>query len=161
MAADVFAAFPEVKLRPEQLAGALVQMSSLHVVDADSHILMRLMRSGNTRDFVRRYGDLGDEELREHGGTVAERLVLMNGRIVRERIKANLFSAGGRIARLARNDEQRVRTAFLMVYTRQPSARELEVFTEALSGLSDKARNRAMEDMLWAMVNATEFSWSH
>ena len=33
-------------------------------------------------------------------------------------------------------------------------------FTE-VEGKKGPPRQRAMEDMLWAMVNATEFSWNH
>jgi hypothetical protein len=160
-AEEVYAAFPIRKLRPEQLAGSLVQISRLHAVDAESHILWRLMKSGNVNDFVARYGDAGEEELREQKGTLMQQLVLMNGRIVRERIEANLFNAAGRIAGLSPDDETRVEVAFLTVFSRKPTDQERDHFLARLKGKSGKARQRAMEDMLWAMVNATEFSWNH
>lgn len=160
-AADVFAAFPLTKLRAEQIAGSLVQISRLHAVDAESHILWRLMKTGNVRDFVDRYGDSGEEELREQKGTLMQQLVMMNGQIVRERVEANLFSAAGRIASLSPDDETRVSVSFLIAYTREPSPSELAHFARELKGKTGEARERAMEDMLWAMINATEFSWNH
>lgn len=160
-ASEVFASFPIVKLRAEQIAGSLVQVGNLHTVDADSHAIWRLIHFGNTRDFATRYGDAGDNELSEQSGTIMQRLVMMNGRIVRERVEANIFTAAGRIAALAPDDTTRVRTAFLVAYTREPSDDELATFTGWLAGQRNEGRKRAVEDLLWALVNATEFSWNH
>lgn len=157
----VFASFPVVKLRAEQIAGSLVQLGNLHTVDADSHAIWRLIHFGNTRDFAKRYGDAGEDELSEQSGTIMQRLVMMNGRIVRERVEANIFTAAGRIAALASSDEAAVKAAFLVAYTRQPRPEELTMFTGWLDGKKSEARRRAIEDILWSLVNATEFSWNH
>ncbi len=156
-----FAAFPVVQLRAEQIAGSLVQVSNLHTIDADAHILWRILEAANVNDFVRRYGDAGEDELREQSGTIMQRLVMMNGRIAHERTAANLFNAAGRIAKLAPDDASAVRTAFLVTLTRAPSAAELDHFRAQLGGTRGDARERAMEDVMWALVNATEFSWNH
>src|SRR5262249_37736387 len=129
-----FAAFPATPLRSEQIAGALSQMASLYTLDADSHILWRLMSLGTTRDFVEHYGDAGEDELRPTQGTVRQRLALMNGKVVKDRTEANLFSAAGRIVRLSPNDAERVKAAFWVVLTREPTAAELSHFTERLAG---------------------------
>ncbi|MEQ9324795.1 MAG: hypothetical protein RIF41_36855, partial [Polyangiaceae bacterium] len=152
---------PVVKLRAEQIAGSLVQLGNLHTVDADSHAIWRLIHFGNTRDFAKRYGDAGEDELSEQSGTIMQRLVMMNGRIVRERVEANIFTAAGRIAALASSDEAAVKAAFLVAYTRQPRPEELTMFTGWLDGKKSEARRRAIEDILWSLVNATEFSWNH
>ena len=157
----VFASFPVVKLRAEQIAGSLVQLGNLHTVDADSHAIWRLIHFGNTRDFAKRYGDAGESELNEQSGTIMQRLIMMNGRIVRERVEANIFTAAGRIAALASTDEAAVKAAFLIAYTREPRDDELEMFTGWLAGKKSDPRRHAIEDVLWALVNATEFSWNH
>jgi hypothetical protein len=157
----VFAAFPLTKLRGEQIAGSLVQLSRLTTVDAESHILWRLMRFGAIRDFVDRYGDAGEEELREQAGTIMQSLTMMNGRIVRERIESNLLSAANRIAKLAPDDATAVQVAFLCGYAREPTANEEAALVARLSGTKGKAREDVIEDILWAIVNATEFSWNH
>lgn len=157
----LFASFPMVKLRAEQIAGSLVQLGNLHTVDADSHAIWRLIHFGNTRDFAKRYGDAGEDELSEQSGTIMQRLVMMNGRIVRERVEANIFTAAGRIAALASTDEAALKAAFLIAYTRQPRADELALFTGWLHGKKGEPRRDAIEDVLWALVNATEFSWNH
>lgn len=156
-----FAAFPIVQLRAEQIAASLVQVSNLKTIDADAHILWRILEATNVSDFVRRYGDAGEEELREQSGTIMQRLVMMNGRIANERTQANLFNAAGRIAKLAPNDDSAVRTAFIVTLTRAPSEAELSQFSAQLRDTRGDARERAMEDIMWALVNATEFSWSH
>ena len=77
-------------------------------------------------DFVRRYGDTGEDEFDAHGGTIPQRFVLMNGNIVRDKIKNDLFTAPSRIADLAPDDRKAVETAFLTVLTRRPTPDEEE-----------------------------------
>jgi hypothetical protein len=157
----LFAAFPVSRLRSEQIAGALIQASSLRTVDAESHILVRFFRTINTGDFVNRYGDAGEEELNAHIGTIPQRLVMMNGQMPRERIEASPLNAAGRIATLAPNDDTRVEVAYLVCMSRRPTSEEKTHFVSRLSGLTGDNRNDAVEDMLWALVNSTEFSWNH
>jgi hypothetical protein len=156
-----FAAFPLVRLRSEQIAGSLIQVSSLQTVDADSHVLVRLARLINTGQFINRYGDAGEEELNAHVGTIPQRLAMMNGEVPRDRTKATPFTAAGRINRLAPSNPSRVRIAYLVCLTRPPSSEEESYFVERLAGLKAEDRSDAVEDMLWTLVNSTEFSWNH
>jgi hypothetical protein len=157
---QVYAAFPMTRLRSEQIAGSLIQASSLQTVDADSHILVRTMRFFNTNDFIKSYGDAGDDELNAHVGTIPQRLVMMNGKMPRERIQASPFNAAGRINRLAPSDESRVRTAYLVALTRVPTPDEQAHFVRRLGELKTD-KHQGVEDLLWALFNSTEFSWNH
>jgi hypothetical protein len=157
----VFAAFPMTRLRSEQIAGALIQASSLQTVDADSHIFIRALRFFNTNDFIKNYGDAGDDELNAHVGTIPQRLVMMNGKMPRERIQASPINAAGRISQLAPSDESRVRIAYLVSLTRAPQPDELEHFAGRLSQLKKQEKSQGVEDLLWALFNSTEFSWNH
>lgn len=161
LAASKLAAFPVTPLRGEQIAGALAQVSQLRTIDAESHILWRLMRAGTTSDFVERYGDRGRDELTPAEGTIMQRLTMMNGKVAAERTEANLMSAAGRIAGLAPSDEERVRLCFLVTLTREPTEGEMARFVGRLAGKDREPRREAIEDLLWALVNTTEFSWSH
>jgi hypothetical protein len=156
-----FAAFPATPLRGEQIAGALAQVSSLRTLDAGSHLVWRLMRSGTEREFVARYGDRGRDELSPAQGSIAQRLTLMNGKVAAERVEANLFSAAGRIAGLAPDDQERVRLCFLVVLTRVPTAEELERFAPRFATTTGRERQALTEDLLWTLINTTEFSWNH
>lgn len=160
-AQDLFAAFPMTPLRPEQIAGSLVQLSDPHTVDAESHFLWRLIRFGNTRDFARRYGDAGEDELQARITTITQRLVMMNGNIVNERIEPGLLNAAGRLARMDMDDGRRVDAAFLMAFTRRPSETERDHFVAQLAPHARKQKATALQDMMWSLINATEFSWNH
>jgi hypothetical protein len=157
---QAWAIFPLSRLRPEQVVGGVLQAASVSTVDAESHILFRLARLGQQSDFVKRYGDSGEDEFDGHGGTIPQRLLLMNGKLVREKIEENLFNASARIAQMAPNDARAVEAAYLAVLTRRPTPEESAHFEQALAEPGLK-RTQQLEDLYWALLNATEFSWNH
>ncbi len=157
-----WASFPMTRLRPEQVAQSIIQASSLTTLNRDAHIIQRVKRFGETNDFVKRYGDLGEEEFFEQGGTIPQRLLLLNGKLVHERTEDNLIlNAATRIGALSGSDRKAVETAYLAVLTRKPSTAELTHFIGQLRETKAKARNQVMQDLYWALMNATEFSWNH
>ncbi len=157
-----WAAFPLTRLRPEQVAGSLLQASSLTTVDAESNILVRIIRSTQQGNFVQRYGDTGDDEFGAHGGTIPQRLLMMNGNLLKEKTKESLpFNASTRIAALAPDDATAVETAYLAVLTRRPTDTEMKHFAGRLDGAKKTERNRRMEDIFWTLLNSSEFSWNH
>jgi Protein of unknown function (DUF1549)/Protein of unknown function (DUF1553) len=152
--------YPLSRLRPEQVVGAMLQSASIATIDAESHIVARLMRYGQTNDFIKAYGDTGDDEFDERGGTIPQRLVLMNGNLVRERTKDGLLNASSRIASMAPNDPKAVELAYLCVLGRRPTSGELEHFTIRLAD-TERTRGQRLEDLYWTLLNSTEFSWNH
>ena len=156
-----WAVFPVTRLRPEQVAGSLIQASSLRTIDADSNIVSKLLRFAQQGGFVNRYGDRGEEELIDESGTATQRLLMMNGDLVAERTKADGLTAAQKIAVLSPDDETAVETAYLTLLSRQPSDREKQHFVERLRGTTGPQRGDAMEDLYWVLVNSTEFSWNH
>src|SRR5262249_21938150 len=147
-----WAVFPLTRLRPEQVAGGLLQSSSVSTINADSHILTRMFRVISENDFVRRYGDSGDDEFSGRAGTIPQRLLLMNGTLTRDRIKEDLFNASGRIASLAPDDPRAVETAYLTVLTRRPTPEEATHFEKSLADRTVK-RGQRIEDLYWALIN--------
>ncbi|MCU0879147.1 MAG: DUF1553 domain-containing protein, partial [Pirellulaceae bacterium] len=162
-----WAAFPLTRLRPEQVAGSLIQASSLTTINGEAHIVMRLVKFGQTNDFVTRYGDLGEDEFTARGGTIPQRLLLMNGELVKERTQPNpLMSATSRIAGLSSDPATQIEAAYLTTLSRRPSAEELAHFVARFEEVAPDARNRearalVLEDLYWTLVNSTEFSWNH
>lgn len=121
-----FAAFPLSRMRPEQVAGAMLQSARLRTVDGESPVLVRLIRFFQQQDFVKRFGDLGGDEFEGYAGTIPQRLVLMNGELVRERTGENIvMNAATRIGVVAPDDDAAVEAAFLAVLTRRPTAVEV------------------------------------
>lgn len=157
-----WAAFPITRLRPEQVVGSLLQASSLATIDYESHIVIRIARAVGQDEFVKRYGDAGEDELDPHGGTIPQRLLLMNGSLVQERTKSdNFFHAPWRIAMLAPDDARAVDTAYLAVLTRRPSPEEAEHFARRLRDTRGGRRQQVLEDLYWELLNSTGFSWNH
>ena len=42
----------------------------------------KLTRFGESNQFVKRYGDAGEDEFNETSGTIPQRLLMMNGKVV-------------------------------------------------------------------------------
>lgn len=152
--------FPLTRLRPEQVAGSILQASSIGTINAETHLLGRLIRYGEKQEFVTRYGDDGEDEFDGRGGTIPQRLLMMNGKLVRENVGGGPNAASTRIAWLAPNDARAVETAYLAVLGRRPSLEEAAHFEAALT--KDPAqRGEHIQDLFWALINSTEFSWNH
>ena len=101
--------------------------------------MRKLIKFGQTNEFVRRYGDTGEDEFNDRGGTIPQRLLMMNGEMVTERIGENIvFNAATRIAALTQNNERAVEATYLAVLSRRPTEEELKFFVAKL----EAARNR-------------------
>src|SRR5262249_54043709 len=156
-----WAAFPLTRLRPEQVVGGLLQAASVETINSSSHILVRTLRYFSENDFVQRYGDTGEDEFDGRGGTIPQRLLLMNGELVHDRTKQSPFTAATQIGWLAAADPAAVETAYLAVLTRRPTPEEAAHFQGRLNGSRGDERSRRMEDLYWTLINSTEFSWDH
>ncbi|HEX5443450.1 MAG TPA: DUF1549 domain-containing protein, partial [Pirellulales bacterium] len=158
-----WAVFPLTRLRPEQVIGGVLQAASLHTIDYQSHILVRIARAAGQNDFIKRYGDSGEEEFAAQGETIPQRLLIMNGGQVQDRIKQNIVgNAATQIASLASSDAKAVETAYLCVLTRRPTPEEARHFERMLADTADqRTRAQRMEDLSWCLLNSTEFSWNH
>jgi hypothetical protein len=156
-----FAVFPLTSLRPEQISGSLIQAARIGTIDSDAHVIYRLVKFGQTNEFLKRYGDAGQDEFVEHGGTIPQRLMMMNGEIVKERTQQNIvLNASTRIALLTPDNKTAVETAFLAALTRRPTESELQHFASRLQK-QQPSRMENMEDLYWTLINSTEFAWNH
>lgn len=154
------AAFPVTRLRPEQVSGSVMQSAALTTNDAQAHIFLRLIRFTQQNQFLERYSDRVDDEFDNAGGTIPQRLLLMNGDVVRERIKPTALNASLRVSQLAPTDATAIEAAFLMTLTRRPTPAEAVHFTNLVTK-TDASRSERFEDVWWSLINATEFSWNH
>jgi len=156
-----WAAFPLIRLRPEQLVGSILQATSLSTIDYHSHIIVRLARAIGQNDFIDRYGDAGADELEPQGATIPQHLLMMNGELVAEKTEYNLLGAPGRISRLAPDNASAIEISFLSTLSRRPSKLEQEHFLKQLSEEKSGGTASCQENMYWALINSTEFSWNH
>lgn len=157
-----WAAFPITRMRPEQVAGSVIQASSLRAIDGDSNIVWKLVKFGNTNNFVTRYGDLGQDEFTERGGTIPQRLLLMNGELVQERTNENIvLNATTRLSTLTQSNDRIIEAAYLAILTRRPTPEEHEHFLKRFEGVTGRDRMQLVQDLYWTLLNSTEFSWNH
>jgi len=158
-----WAAFPVTRLRPEQMAGSVIQAASLGSLDAEAHVLFRIKRDIDVGNFVKRYGDRGEDDFDDGGGTIPQRLLLMNGNMVTDNVKNNpLIAASTRISMLSPDVKTAVESAYLAIFTRKPSAEESAHFEDLLAAAkSSNSRSNTLSDLYWTLMNATEFSWNH
>ncbi len=113
-------------------------------------------------DCRKAYGDRGDDEFIQQSVTIPQRLLVMNGSYVSERIKNNpVMNVSTHIAQLASDDRVAVETAYLSTLNRLPTGAELDAFCERLHGTKRNARSQAMSSIFWALINCTEFQWNH
>ena len=163
---EQWAVYPVTRLRPEQVAGSVIQSSSLPTINAQAHLFSQLTKFFQSAEFVQRYGDLGEDEFIDRGGTIPQRLLMMNGELVKDRSGENpLQNASARIAAVTRDNEKAVETAYLATLTRRPSKEELAQFitrlNERFPEQDPSSRAQKLEDIYWVLLNSTEFSWNH
>ena len=158
---ETWAAFPMTRLRPEQVAGAVFQAASLGTLGPQSPWYVRFAALAGSNEFVRRYGDSGEDELTPRGGTIPQRLLLLNGDLIKEKSGDGLFHASQRIAELAPSDRAAVEVAYLTVLTRRPTPEESSHFESRLATTTKQTRRERLSDLFWTLFNSTEFSWNH
>jgi hypothetical protein len=157
-----WSAFPLTRLRPEQVAGSIVQSASLTTIDANSHVVAQITRFFQESGFVERYGDLGEDEFSAHPSTITQRLLMMNGDLVKQRTDDNpVTNAATRIAMLAPDEQRAIEIAYLAILTRRPTSAELAHFRQDPQSKEQITRRQAIEDLYWVLINSSEFSWNH
>lgn len=157
-----WAVFPLTQLRPEQVAASIHQACRIHAIDESSSIVSKLELFGGVNDFTKAYGDQGDDEFIQQSVTIPQRLLVMNGAYVSERIKNNpVMNAATRIAQIASNDKVAVEIAYLSTLNRMPTGAELNAFCDRMHNTKGPARAQAMGSIFWTLINSTEFQWNH
>ena len=155
-----WATFPMTRLRPDQVAGAIIQSTSLSTIDSTAHIITQLVKFGQQNDFVNRYGDAGEDEFAKRSETVTQRLLMLNGDLVAQRLEGGLNSPV-RIAMLSPDAAAAVETVYLAILSRRPTAKELEHFINRLADQNNEQQRKTIQDLYWTLINSVEFVWSH
>jgi hypothetical protein len=159
---EAWAVFPMTQLRPEQMAASIHQACRLKAIDASSSIISQLEMFGGVRDFTQAYGDRGEDEFEEEAVTVPQRLLMMNGSFLSDRIDNNpVMNASTRIASLSSDDAKAVESAYLATLNRHPEPDESAMFATRLAGKTGDERSAALGSMYWVLLNSTEFQWNH
>jgi hypothetical protein len=88
-------------------------------------------------------------------GSITQVLLLMNNQAINQRIKAQGTNLLGRILSAYPDNDEALKMVYLRTLARKPTDREMEKCRQHV----EKAGNRAeaFEDILWALLNSTEF----
>lgn len=159
---QAWAVFPLTQLRPEQVATSIHQACRTKTVDEASNIVSRLEKFGYVNDFTQGFGDRGEDEFIGQSVTVTQRLLMMNGSLVNDRVAPNpITNASSRIGMLAPTDTKAIEVAFLATMNRLPTGAEQSELCEYLKNTRGDDRGEAMADVYWMLLNSTEFLWNH
>ncbi|MCS6978080.1 MAG: DUF1549 and DUF1553 domain-containing protein [Gemmatales bacterium] len=88
-------------------------------------------------------------------GSVPQALMLMNNLALNNQIRAVGDTTLARILRSTRDDREAIEAVYLRVLARKPTASELQTCREYIAQVGN--RGEAFEDILWALINSTEF----
>ena len=112
-------------------------------------------------EFVRRMRPPPGSVTEYRAGTL-QALMLMNGRTTAEATGHGSSSLLGALDAPFMTDEDQVESLFLATLARRPDAEEREACGQALTKCeTPEERHRALSDLLWALVNSTEFAFNH
>jgi len=155
-----WAVFPLIRLRPEQVIGAMLQTNTVKTIDRNSHLFTRAIRFFRELDFVNEFGDPGDAELQERPSTIPQALLHLNGAFADEMAEVTPFGTPGRLRQMAPTPEALLDDAFLVCLTRYPTASERGVLLPTLQE-DGKTSGEGIQDLFWALFNSPEFCWNH
>jgi hypothetical protein len=88
-------------------------------------------------------------------GSIPQALLLMNNPVLNQRIRAQGTNLLGRILTAYPDYEDALRMVYLRTLARKPTDRELDRCRRYLTRIEN--RREAFEDILWALLNSTEF----
>lgn len=88
-------------------------------------------------------------------GTIPQALMMMNSALVHAYTSAQGKTLLAELLARKQSDEQIVAALYEKVLARKPSAQEMEVCRRYIQKVGD--RKEALEDILWTLVNSTEF----
>ena len=92
----------------------------------------------------------------ELAGAIPQALMLMNSPVVNGLMEANSrFTSLGRLVAETDDDEEVTVELYLRCLSREPTDNELATCLEHIRSVGD--RREAFEDVLWALINSTEF----
>jgi hypothetical protein len=149
------------RLRPEQVFEAMVQ--ALEFDEKDKSIpapapssAPALQRHTGLRNMVYQAFKVNPSTpMREVHGTIPQALVMMNSALVHTYTGARGKTVLARLLAEGRSDNEVVIALYQKVLARRPTESEQATCRRYLARVGDRCE--ALEDILWALVNSTEF----
>ncbi len=155
-----FAAQTPTRLRADQVFNALVQVLGLNdpTERAGDNDMMGgpfARQRGPRFQFHVLFGFDPSTSQEDITGNVPQTLFLMNSPLFRGAIAANGNTRLAKILREQKHDGDALSELYLLVLAREPSAREQAAASAYLNEVGN--RSEAFEDLLWCLLNSSEF----
>lgn len=88
-------------------------------------------------------------------GNIPQALFMMNSPLLATQINARGFTKLSGLLRRFPDNEDAINELYIMILSREPSDRELKITTEYLAEVNN--REEAFEDLMWSLLNSSEF----
>lgn len=155
-----FASAAPVRLRADHLFDALIRVLGIKEEEMQpqrSEVMAMARRFGNTPRgrFDALFGFDPSTSPDELTGTIPQALFMMNSAFVNSLIRAGGKTRLNQILDKFKDDEDAVNELYLVVHAREPSPKEMQVCRDYLRQVNN--RQEAFEDLLWSLLNSTEF----
>lgn len=152
-----FAAVCPTRMRADPLFDHLVRVLDLNAVDdpARNRNARNRRRGGVRGQFAQLFGYDPSMPAGDVVGTIPQALFLMNSPVVNRRIRAQGDTPLARILKQYDQDERAVVELYLQTLAREPSPQEIETCLEYVREVGK--RDEAFEDILWSLLNSSEF----
>lgn len=155
-----FAAQTPTRLRADQVFNALVQVLGLNDptenVDDSDMMAGPMARFRNPRNqFHALFGFDPSTPQEDITGNVPQSLFLMNSPLFRNAIAAQGNTRLAKILREQKEDRDALSEVYLLVLAREPSDREAQAAMDHLKDVN--SRSEAFEDVMWCLLNSSEF----
>ena len=150
-----FACATPTRLRSEQIFASIMELAG---IEEDKKTPTRT-RPGQRNDpksqFTRLFGYDPSTPQDDITGTIPQSLFMMNSGIIEQLISTKGNGPLARITRKFSKDKDAISELYLLVFSREPSEKEIKICTEYLAKTEN--RNEAFEDIMWGLVNSSEF----
>jgi len=146
-----------VRLRAEQILSSLMMLSGQTEPNRDIVVGRGpgSRRNSVQAQFVALFGFDPSTPQDEVSGDIPQSLFMMNSPLISQLVSSR---GNGPLARLLRqydSDEDALRELYVLVLSREPSEYELNKCKEYIYDVQN--RNEAFEDVMWCLVNSSEF----
>jgi hypothetical protein len=112
-------------------------------------------RFGLEGTFKQEFGYDPSTKVEEIEGSVSQALMLMNNPQLNQKMRAVATNLLGRVLSAYPKDDEAVTVVYLRALARTPTDRELERCRSYIARVGNRAE--AFEDILWVLINSTEF----
>ncbi|MFT7641169.1 MAG: hypothetical protein ACI9G1_002915 [Pirellulaceae bacterium] len=146
------------RLRADQLFSSLISVLGVEEPGA-----REFNRQGYSARFSARnlfntaFGFDPSDPRAEVKASIPQALLMMNSPIISRAISARSDTGLGRLLRQIDDDEELITELYLRAYSRAPTDEEVKICTGFIKKIGN--RGEAFEDILWSLINSTEFQY--